>query len=89
MLQWRNLKERVLAEAEYIIITQSNIRTTARRFRISKSTAHLDLTVRLYEIDKTLYKRVRRILDYNISQRAIRGGEATRQKYKNNSKSSM
>lgn len=89
MLQWRNLKERILAEAEYMIITQSTIRNTARRFRISKSTAHLDLTVRLYEIDKTLYKKVRRILDYNFSQRAIRGGEATRKKYKNNSKSSM
>lgn len=89
MLQWRNLRERILAEAEYIIITQSTIRSTARRFKISKSTVHEDLTQKLYKIDKTLYKKVRRILDYNLSQRAIRGGEATRKKYKNNSKSSV
>ncbi len=89
MLKSRTLKERVLAEADYIFINQSTIRLTARRFKVSKSTVHQDLTQRLYKIDKTLYNKVRRILDYNISQRAIRGGEATRKKYKNNPKSSV
>ena len=89
MLNRRNVKERILAEADYIILTNSTIRITARRFNVPKTTVHLDLTERLYKIDKTLYKKVRQILDYNLSQRAIRGGEATRRKYKNNPKSSM
>jgi len=85
----RNLKERILAEAEYIILTQSTIRMTARRFKLPKTTVHEDLTKRLYKIDKTVYNKVRKILDYNISQRSIRGGEATRKKYKNNPKDSV
>lgn len=89
MFERRALKERILAEAEYIIITKSTIRSTARRFKISKSTVHHDLTKRLKYINETVYRKVRMVLDYNISQRAIRGGEATRKKYKNNPKSSM
>ena len=89
MFKRYDLRERILEEAEYIIINNSTIRLTARRFKLSKSTVHEDLTKRLYKIDRTLYNKVRKVLNYNISQRAIRGGEATRKKHRNNPKSSM
>ena len=75
--------ERVKKEAEYIIRNKATIRMAARRFCLSKSTVHLDVTVRLFYIDKGAYKNVRKVLDYNILQRAIRGGMATKAKYEN------
>ena len=51
-------------------------------FCVSKSTIHYDLTIRLKKINKSLYKKVNKILKYNLSQRHIRGGESTKNKYK-------
>ena len=78
------IRERVLREAEYIAETKSTVRQTAIVFHFSKSTVHKDVTERLKEIDKSLYKKVKKVLEKNLSERHIRGGEATRKKYKKN-----
>ena len=73
--------------AVYIIETGATVRTAAKHFGISKSTVHKDLSQRLPQYNRTLYKQVRRVLDNNKAQRHIRGGIATQEKYrrKNNS----
>lgn len=68
--------------ANYIVKTGATVRHTARAFGISKSTVHKDITERLYEIDRPLYKRVSRVLQKNKAERHIRGGQATREKYR-------
>ncbi len=78
------IKERVIKEAEYIAKTKATVRQTATVFHFSKSTVHKDVTERLKEIDKSLYKKVKKVLEKNLSERHIRGGEATRKKYKKN-----
>ena len=77
-----DIKERVFREAEYIVETKSTVRQTALVFHFSKSTVHKDVTERLKELDKSLYKKVKKVLDFNLSERHIRGGEATKRKYK-------
>ncbi len=72
---------RILAEAEYIIKTNSTVRACANHFSISKSTVHKDVTERLAEVDSKLCEQVREVLDKNLSERHIRGGLATRHKY--------
>ena len=79
---WDYISERVIKEAEYIIETKSTVRAAALNFNISKSTVHKDVTERLKEIDKQLFKDVREVLNTNLSERHIRGGLATRNKYK-------
>ena len=79
---WDYISERVTKEAEYIIETQSTVRAAAAYFKISKSTVHKDVTERLAEIDKQLYSDVRKVLNKNLSERHIRGGIATKNKYK-------
>lgn len=74
--------DRALEEAYYIVQTGATVRETAGIFHVGKSTVHKDVTVRLKDIDKPLYKKVRQVLDKNLSERHIRGGEATRRKYK-------
>ncbi|MDE7440425.1 MAG: sporulation transcriptional regulator SpoIIID, partial [Clostridia bacterium] len=76
------ISERVIKEAEYIIETESTVRAAAEHFNISKSTVHKDVTERLMEIDKQLFKDVRKVLNKNLSERHIRGGMATKNKYK-------
>ena len=78
----KDIQMRILAEGEYITQTQSTVRATAEHFNISKSTVHKDVTERLKEIDKQLYKEVRKVLNINLAERHIRGGEATKNKYK-------
>ena len=78
---WDYIAERVLNEAEYIISTNSTVRAAAAHFSISKSTVHKDVTERLEAIDKGLSARVREVLDKNLSERHIRGGIATKNKY--------
>lgn len=73
---------RILAEAEYIVKTNSTVRACAKHFGISKSTVHKDVTERLAETDKELCEKVRKVLDKNLSERHIRGGLATRSKYR-------
>lgn len=72
---------RVLEEAYYIAETGATVRAAAKVFHVSKSTVHKDVTERLVKIDKTLYVRVKAALERNLSERHLRGGEATRQKY--------
>ncbi|MDE7162465.1 MAG: sporulation transcriptional regulator SpoIIID [Clostridia bacterium] len=72
---------RILAEAEYIVKTNSTVRACAQYFSISKSTVHKDVTERLQTVDEELFEKVRVVLDKNLSERHIRGGMATRNKY--------
>jgi len=72
---------RILAEAEYIVKTDSTVRAAAKHFNISKSTVHKDVTSRLMQVNPTLAKQARSVLDVNKSERHIRGGLATREKY--------
>ena len=75
------IEERVLAVALYMIENRATVRQAARRFGISKSTAHKDVTDRLIQINPLLEVQVRGILNRNKAERHIRGGLATREKY--------
>jgi len=77
-----NIEERVADLAAYIVDNQTTVRAAARQFGISKSTVHKDLTERLPRINPGLYRQVRTLLDLNKAERHIRGGLATRRKYK-------
>ena len=74
-------RERCEVLAEYVIETGATVRMAAHHFSISKSTVHKDLTVKLKYINRNLYNSVKEILNINKSERHLRGGEATRQKY--------
>lgn len=76
-----DIDERVIEIAEYVIATGATVRAAAKRFGVSKSTVHKDLTERLKRADTTLYRRVARILAKNRAERHIRGGMATKKKY--------
>lgn len=71
---------RAVELGKYIAETQCTVREAAKRFDIGKSTVHKDVTERLSKLDDALYEKVRKILDYNLSVRHLRGGEATRKK---------
>lgn len=73
---------RVINEADFMIKNQSTVRDTAKVFFVSKSTVHYDLKFKLKKIDKSRWERVKKILAKNLSLRHIRGGIATREKYK-------
>ena len=75
------IKKRVLEESIYIINTENTIREIAKKFNVSKSTVHKDLTDRLKEIDDEVYIKVSNILKYHLDIRHIRGGESTKRKY--------
>ena len=77
-----NLEKRACDLAVYMIETGATVRAAAQHFGISKSTVHKDLTQRLEQYNHGLYLQVREILDENKRQRHIRGGLATRRKYK-------
>ena len=77
----KDIKTRVLNEANHIIKTQDTIRKTAGLFNVSKSTVHKDLHERLLEIDTALYKQIANIFANHLDLRHINGGEATRKKY--------
>ncbi len=74
--------DRIVREAEYILSTGATVRATAKVFHFSKSTVHKDVAERLYFVDKELYKKVKKVLNKNLLERHIRGGEATKRKYK-------
>lgn len=78
---WDYISERVINEAKYIIEMRATVRAAAAHFNISKSTVHKDVTERLKGVDKVLYKEVRKVLNKNLSERHIRGGIATKNKY--------
>lgn len=75
------IEERAVEIADYIIKTKATVRQTAKKFGISKSTVHKDVTERLIQINPTLAHETRKILDVNKQERHIRGGMATRNKY--------
>ncbi len=75
------IEERAIGIANYIIENNATVRQTARQFGISKSTVHKDVTERLMQINPTLAKEARKVLDVNKSERHIRGGLATKEKY--------
>ena len=77
-----SLEERARQLAVYIIETGATVRAAAKHFGISKSTVHKDLCQRLPQCDPLLYRQVRALLDRNRQERHIRGGLATRKKYK-------
>jgi putative DeoR family transcriptional regulator (stage III sporulation protein D) len=76
------IKERTLRIGEYIVETKNTVRTIAKEFGVSKSTVHKDLTERLPDISPELAERVKEILEYHKSIRHLRGGEATKKKYR-------
>ena len=75
------IEERACELAVYIIETGATVRTAAQHFGISKSTVHKDLSQRLPMYNRTLYEKVREILEINKALRHIRGGLATKRKY--------
>ena len=77
-----NIEERAAALALYLIENRTTVRAAAKKFGISKSTVHKDLSERLPVYNRTLYLQVKEILEENKTQRHIRGGLATRRKYK-------
>ena len=77
-----NIEERACALAQYIIENRTTVRDAARKFGISKSTVHKDISERLPQFNRTLYAQVKEVLEVNKAQRHIRGGIATRRKYR-------
>lgn len=77
-----NMEERAERLALYIIENRATVRAAARKFGISKSTVHKDLAERLPVFHRSLYLQVKQVLEENKAQRHIRGGIATRKKYK-------
>ena len=82
MTQELEKKENILAEATFVAKTGSTVREAAKKFGVSKSTIHKDITERLRSIDSVLYVDVRKILLTNKALRHIRGGQATKEKYR-------
>ncbi len=78
------IQKRVLEICTYILETQATVRQTAQVFGVSKSTVHKDMTERLPALNKELARQVKKVLEYNKSERHLRGGEATRRKYRQN-----
>lgn len=76
-----NVEDRAIEIASYIIETGATVRKAAKKFGVSKSTVHMDVTERLKRLNPLLYTQVRAVLEVNKSERHIRGGIATREKY--------
>ncbi|AEG16899.1 sporulation transcriptional regulator SpoIIID [Desulfofundulus sp. TPOSR] len=76
------IQKRVLDICAYILETRATVRQAAQVFQVSKSTVHKDMTERLPSLNKKLAQEVRAILEQNKAERHLRGGEATRKKYK-------
>ena len=79
---YSSIEERACDLAAYIIENKATVRTAAAIFGVSKSTVHKDVTERLRRVQPALYAQVRALLDRNKAERHIRGGLATRRKYR-------
>lgn len=77
-----NIEERACELAKYMIENNATVRSAANKFSISKSTVHKDISERLETVDRDLYLRVKSVLEKNKAERHIRGGIATRKKYR-------
>lgn len=75
------VEQRAIDLAVYIIENQSTVRAAAKKFGVSKSTVHMDVSTRLKKLNPALYHDVRKVLDVNKAERHIRGGMATKQKF--------
>ena len=75
------VEERAISLAQYIIDSKDTVRGAAKKFGVSKSTVHKDVSERLIHINRALAIEVRKILDENKAERHIRGGRATKLKY--------
>lgn len=75
------VEERAVLLGEYIIENGATVRSAAKKFGVSKSTVHMDVSKRLKRINPALYGQVKKILEVNKAQRHIRGGLATKEKY--------
>ena len=75
------IEERVILIARYIIDNNATVRQAAKKFGVSKSTIHKDVTDRLRHVNNALWKEVQELLNKNKQERHLRGGEATRKKY--------
>lgn len=78
------IRNRIIKESYHILATGDTLRATAKLFDVSKSTVHLDMSKRLKKINLDLYMKVSEKLGYNFSQKHLRGGIATAEKYKKN-----
>ena len=76
------IEERTIELAKFIVDTKATVRTAAKKFGVSKSTVHKDVTERLKKINPRLAREVRKVLNENKSERHLRGGMATKKKYK-------
>lgn len=76
------IEERAIELANFIIENKATVRAAAKKFGISKSTVHKDVTERLVQINSALAEEAKAILDRNKAERHIRGGLATKAKYK-------
>ena len=77
-----SVEERAILLGNYIAENNATVRTAANQFSVSKSTVHKDVAQRLKYVDPQLYREVKNVLEVNKAQRHIRGGMATRMKYK-------
>lgn len=80
MIDYKHDRATILGE--YIVDTGATVRAAAKVFKISKSTVHKDITTKLCKESPALYNEVKKVLEQNKSERHIRGGMATRRKYK-------
>ena len=78
---WDYIEERARRCAEYIVATGCTVRACSAHFAISKSTVHKDVSERLKYVDGELYEQTQKVLNRNLSERHIRGGIATKEKY--------
>ena len=79
---WDYMRERAVRCGEYIAKTGCTVRACAAHFGVSKSTVHKDVTERLKGVDLAAWRAVRRVLNKNLAERHLRGGDATRRKYR-------
>lgn len=77
-----DIEERAVRLAQYVIETNATVRAAAKQFGVSKSTVHKDVTERLKRLDPALWQQAKTVLEQNKAERHIRGGIATRRKYK-------
>ena len=77
-----NMEERAVLLAQYIVENQATVRAAAKKYGVSKSTVHKDISERLPQFNRALYLQAREVLEVNKAQRHIRGGIATRRKYR-------
>lgn len=76
-----DMTDRIMEEAYFFISTGATVRRAAKVFHLGKSTIHKDMTERLEKVSPDLCKKVKKVLEKNLQERHIRGGEATRRKY--------